>query len=370
MLNAYACPNCDTDLTPKQSCASCGLDGSLICYLLERARALDLGALKAAAQGRWQDAYDTACTRLELSSRQSDVAAFIMLLSAVAGGVARGPRRIPRPRPEQLPAELAPHVDDLIEEASRLRSLSMPDEATGTQELLGLIPNSWGLTSVTETSTLISASASISEEMSADGDNRNLAPSDRTLRQILAALLAVVMGLVIGWKGAQRVADWQDPRDSPRASSIPVLPPLQLEPSAAQDAIEIQSLGIESVLVAAHLERWGEALEILAQLPAGTLADSELAREIHARGGRALWLRALDAHRRGGHRDSRRWLELAATVPAGLYFRDDALFFLAWTYQHEGDVELARVTYERFLAETQGSEYVSEARRLLAALKS
>jgi tetratricopeptide (TPR) repeat protein len=324
---SLSCPQCTKPIADDGRCAKCGLDATLVVQIRRAAERAARNAARAAAAGSWQEAYDIAAGSLRLARRDNDLAAFVLLAAALAG--AQGyVATVARPRADALPESVAPLVDGVLACADRLRTLA----AT-------------------------SASSSEIEDTLRDLDVQHpllpppppppavAPPPPRPLwpRLATAAGMALVVGVAAGW--------WNGERTTRNL----------FETQIAATATQSKAPGQVAVAAAAPppVEPWVKALH---ELPPG--ASAALRDDLRSR----AWRRGRDASRNGRYEEARQFLELAVQGPSRSWYWPHAVYYLGKSYHRLGRKEDAAATYRRLERDAPSSDYVPEARRLLARI--
>jgi tetratricopeptide (TPR) repeat protein len=311
-MPALACPQCSKPIGDDARCAECAFDASLLLQVRQSARRLATVAARHAAKGQWQAAYDAAAESLRLARSDNDLAAFILLVAALAGAHGSVPS-VPRPRAEALPSTAAPFLDEVLSTATRLRAMADNPEEAETL-LRELDPRHALLPAPPPPTTPPPASPPASPKR---------APSP--LFALVAGAVLLVAGFGSGWYG-RRAERLQAVAPPPPAAAQPAATPAPAPPSAAAPP-----------------------------LPDTLRADA--------------YRRGRDASKRKQYKEALPYLEIAAKAPAGNWYSEDALFFLGKTYHRLGRREDAAAAYRRLEKEAPNSSYVPEVRVLLARLE-
>jgi tetratricopeptide (TPR) repeat protein len=346
LIASTPCPNCERPIGGDGHCAECGLDATLLFAIRRSAETLARQSARRAGDGQWQKAYDAAAESLRLVANENDLAAFVLLVSSLAG--ARGSvRQVAKPDPQRLPTELRGPLEELLATLKELRSiLQVEDEEEAARRVRELQARHPGLRLFGEIEAPVAVTSLVLRETQ---------PSRRFLAMVAAAMLLVALlggWAAAGWAGRQgererlalaqrlheteeRLRQQQETRPSP-----PVTPP--------QDP-------------------WLTALAALDQPETAPAAREAGVRDLTSR---AAWKQGRAASRAGRYKEAKRWLELAVQGPRESDYRDDALYYLAKTCHRLGERERAEELYQRVMREAApGSNFAFEAQRLLGLLR-
>lgn len=326
-MTNIACPHCANLLAESGQCEACGLDGALLLAIRGTARELANEAARHAGAGDWAQAYELAAESLRLMWRDNDLAAFVVLVAAVAG--VRGPvRSIPRPRPELLPESLAPHVEDVLATAERLRSGEEAEEIEQVEEVA----------KVEEEPSPLATDLEAGQETETEPIEAVL-PSPpppwwrgRSAGLSAAAVVLLAAGVLLG-ELLGRVG-----------SREPLPPDGPLPASPAPAAAAIQARPAPPPALAPALPRIPVAV------------------------GHTAWSEGRKASSDGSYAKAREHLEIAVLVPPETFYWDDALYYLARAYHRLGECEKAAGAYDRLIQGSSHSQFVSDARHFRGRL--
>lgn len=308
---ALACPHCSKPIEDDPHCEECGLDASLLVQIRRSAEALAQKAAERAAFGEWQNAYEAAAESLRLARSDNDLAAFVLLIAALAG--AQGSvSSIPRPRADALPSTLPPFVDEALSVAERLRTAPSISEV---EELLHELDPQHPF---------------LPPPLPAPVE----LPKPRPLwpAWAVAASVALLAGTVMGWYATRQPAQKRT-TEKRQLTTPPVIPAAPPRPSAPKP--------------------WAMAMD-----------DAEIQNSFST----DAWRHGLQASKNGDYERARKFLELAIQGPRTSWYWEDALFYLGKTYHRLGRLGDAAAAYERLAREAPDSQYVPEARRFLARI--
>lgn len=332
-MTALACPQCTSSIPDQGHCEECGLDASLLLQILNAAARLAWRAAQQAADGAWQEAYDSAAESLSLDRRENDLASFVLLAAALAG--AQGTvKSIPRPRMEAVPAPLSALVERVLATATTLRDLT---EGSATDADL---------------------EATLRELDDHHPWLRRTNPErgkPRTTWSILAAgtLSGLILASVVAWWAVNRVqARSQGRIDDLAAQLLRTDEFLRHERSRSGPASNASRPNVSPVAPASSSDHTASAIAAF-----------------HDDAGRRSWIKGFSASKHRRYEEARQFLELAVQGPHESDYWDDALYYLAKTYHRLGRREEALAGYQRLEREAPSSSYLPEARRLVARLE-